>query len=416
MQDSRDVAYLFLDTNVILHYKAFHSIPWPQLVGKPVCLVFAIAVIEELDRKKYEAPQEHLRERARSMLPKIEAAVEGKMDLPKDTQARLHIDAQVDWERYGLEPKSQDDHFIGQVLRFRDTTGHADVRIVTADTGMRLRVQRVGLQALRLGNEYRQSVPDEAQALKRQLARLQSRMPKLSLGFRSGNKIVPHLNVVIEPVPPLTPQRIDKMLRMVRQKYPRFIFGDITEYERRYRPFLEKRWEWAQAKARTVELQLVLKNTGTAPAEDLDVILCLPRVGPVSGDFPDPPEPPDPPRPRLYPVSVTPLLDIAALGRIPDVNGFEWSEAEVIGEQIKVCCSLGTVKHGLEYDLPPLQVTFRTEDDIRPFQVSYELLAANLPEKVSGKLHVVPEVKGPAREPDLHLMSHFMSQDDDTET
>lgn len=412
MQDAGDVAYLFLDTNIILHYQAFHSIPWPQLTGKPVCLMFAIAVIDELDKKKYEASQ-HLRERARSMLPKIVAAAQGQLTLPKDTQAQLYIVEQVDWERYGLDRTSNDDRLMGQILRFKEEPGHEDVRIVTGDMGMWLRVQRVGVPTLHLPDAYLLPVPDEVQSLKRELARLKNRMPKLTLGFRSGNKIVPHLDVVMEPVPPLTPQRIDKMLRMVRRQHPRGIFGDITEYERRYRVFLEKEREWDQAKARTVELHLVLENTGTAPAEDLDVILYLPRVGPVSGDFPDPPEPPNPPRPRgLYPVSVASLVGIAPMGRIPDVNGFEWSDAEVIGEQIKVCCSLGTVKHGLQYDLPALYVTFRTEDEIGPFQVSYELLAANLLQKVSGKLHVVPEIKGASGEPSIG----FMPKDDDIAT
>src|SRR5690606_15587537 len=146
--------------------------------------------------------------------------------------------------------------------------------------------------------------------------------------------------------------------------------------------------EWADRSARTIELNLVIENAGTAPAEDLDVVLSFPRIVSVSGTFPASPKPPRPP--------LQSLVDESLWVNPPWVNPFDatddWSEAEVDGDTVTVSCSLGRLKHGLQYACRVLYVTFHTYEDIAPFQVSYDLLAANLLEPVTGTLHVMPKV------------------------
>jgi len=64
-----------LDINILLHYLPPAQIPWGDVVGQPsVRLVVPLRVIEELDAKKY-GKRVHLAERARSVLPALEAVL-----------------------------------------------------------------------------------------------------------------------------------------------------------------------------------------------------------------------------------------------------------------------------------------------------------------------------------------------------
>jgi hypothetical protein len=47
--------------------------------------------------------------------------------------------------------------------------------------------------------------------------------------------------------------------------------------------------------------------------------------------------------------------------------------------------------HGMIVHLDKLYLLFESREAVRSFSIDYRLLAANLPEKVAGKLHVVTE-------------------------
>ena len=60
------------DTNALLHYTRFDQLPWRARVGQPaVRLIIPLAIIDELDNKKY-ARREEFQQRAREMLALID--------------------------------------------------------------------------------------------------------------------------------------------------------------------------------------------------------------------------------------------------------------------------------------------------------------------------------------------------------
>ena len=57
--------YLFLDTNVLLHYQSFEDVPWNRLVGvsDAITIVICETVIAEIDKHK-DGQRSKLRDRA----------------------------------------------------------------------------------------------------------------------------------------------------------------------------------------------------------------------------------------------------------------------------------------------------------------------------------------------------------------
>ncbi|RYE05509.1 MAG: hypothetical protein EOP44_04550 [Sphingobacteriaceae bacterium] len=66
------MTYLFLDTNIFLHYRAFDEIKWQEQfpdIGE-YKLIIASVVIDELDKHK-QNPNRKLATRAKKILSKI---------------------------------------------------------------------------------------------------------------------------------------------------------------------------------------------------------------------------------------------------------------------------------------------------------------------------------------------------------
>ncbi len=67
-------AFVFIDTNVLLHYRSFDEVDWPgQLGATAVTLVFAPVVLTELDRHKWSGSRRE-KARAKSTLKKLSAS------------------------------------------------------------------------------------------------------------------------------------------------------------------------------------------------------------------------------------------------------------------------------------------------------------------------------------------------------
>lgn len=70
---SSDSIYCFLDANVLIHFRAFQEVDWPQkLQARHVYLVLVPTVLRELNKYKDDNKNEARRRRVRSILPRLE--------------------------------------------------------------------------------------------------------------------------------------------------------------------------------------------------------------------------------------------------------------------------------------------------------------------------------------------------------
>ncbi len=349
--------YLFLDTNIWLHFRPVEEIDWIEALGPTrsthdgaIEIVVSYLLIDELDRAKDSASSSRVRDRARRALKQIESwdpisgavlreAVIGRYrDLPSGDLAILRLDA-----------ARQDDVLLGIADTFRASKPDDRIVIVTDDTGPRLKARRLKLEVIGPPEEARLPAPQdpiekENRELRATVDRLANRLPRLVVRFRDGKgggtrleahlkslaateahfvqhavaaaaADVPELRSKPRETSPVENAGLSAMSELARSaasmaqirdlmnpiaggEYDRYA-TDRAEYLRKVEEAARVEWQWQERMARSVEVCLVLLNDGSAPADDIDAHVHVPNGPEVSTETkPDPLEIQKPTRPR----------------------------------------------------------------------------------------------------------------------
>jgi hypothetical protein len=182
--------------------------------------------------------------------------------------------------------------------------------------------------------------------------------------------------------------------------------SERLDYLAALRPYLVEAHEHKRIMARVIPVHLDLRNTGSAPATDIDVYLDVPQgiqvaTATLVEEEPEPPEPPRPPRPQveILGANLSALVDVSALRpewRIPSFdyrssmppNVSSWEIEEVEGGCI-ISCHVRRLKHGRDVALPTFYLQLPHDTNLKSFQIRVSLGADNLPDEVKGELNVV---------------------------
>ena len=141
-----------VDTNLLLQCQRPDQIPWRKLVCEQVRLVVPLRVIEELDAKKYSS-SERLRRLSKELLPWLESLFGESECGPvsvngcDDTTVEVYF---ADRPRY--RPIDADEEVLDTYHEVALLAGKA--RLVTRDTGMRLRARAQGVEVIELPPNY----------------------------------------------------------------------------------------------------------------------------------------------------------------------------------------------------------------------------------------------------------------------
>lgn len=189
---------LFVDTNVLLHFKPLREIDWGALLtveGITVAhveIVVARAVVAEIDKQKWANPNRKIRDRAGRISRELEQAWEehyrGQPQLLRGAYGLVVQlrDSDAAFETHDLRREVADDALIAAML------GHqADgttLVLVSGDTGPRMTARSHGLRVIappsvdRLPGEE-DVIAKELKKLRQENAVLRSKEPVLSLEF-----------------------------------------------------------------------------------------------------------------------------------------------------------------------------------------------------------------------------------------
>lgn len=114
-------------------------------------LIIPLRVVEELDVLKYDRRRQDRAERARSILPQLEASV-GNAGTPRQLRANTTIEVLIEPSpRY--RPTDADEEVL-ETCRELQQYGQQQVIPVTADTAMRLRAQALNVAVVPMPREY----------------------------------------------------------------------------------------------------------------------------------------------------------------------------------------------------------------------------------------------------------------------
>jgi rRNA-processing protein FCF1 len=139
------------DTNALLHYTRFDHLPWRKRTGQSaVRLVVPLAVIDELDNKKY-ARREEFQQRARELLTLIDRYETAAPDAYSQIGEGVTFEVLAD-EPGHLRAASTDQEILERCELLTQATA-APVTLVTGDSGVRINARARDIQVMKLSDE-----------------------------------------------------------------------------------------------------------------------------------------------------------------------------------------------------------------------------------------------------------------------
>ena len=447
--------FAFIDTNVLLHYRFFRDVNWAtELHADTATLVFAPVVVEELDKRKW-AEARRDRVRAKNVLKALKdlglSAAPVTMRPSVEIMALDEEPADALFTRHRLQPRVSDDRLLASVLAFKE--GHSDnaaVLVLTADIGLSIKAPTRQIAVVAPDERLqRDEGPDETEreleAARRDLAALRAVAPRLRLTL-AGETVREHQ---VRRFGEIGAGRLGDLLEAWRSKHPRveptpgsivapevgrISLGGLSglpglwseteamehnaEIDRvygEYEAFLRRWPAQLNALARCVEFRFVLENAGTAPADDVDLLISAGANGKWLEEIPELPKAPEVPKQRdSLDFGIMRSLESFDPGILRRVNDPIDGPNTLGDEPQSVQYTVKRVKHHVPCDLPVVYFQFDSDEDVRSFTVTYRLVAANIQEPKRDDVHVKLSVSTAVEPPSPEeLLSRSGDEDDD---
>ena len=348
--------FAFIDTNVLLHYRFFRDVNWArELRAEEVTLVFAPVVVEELDKRKWAGARLE-RVRAKKVLKALKvlslsvtpvAMGPGMKIVALDEEPADDLFA-----RHRLQPRVNDDRLLASVLAFREVQSAAAILLLTADMGLSLKAGTRQITVVAPDESLqRDEEPDETErkleTTRRELVALRAVAPNLKLTL-AGDTVLEHQ---VRRFGEFSAGKRERLLEAWRSKPPhvrttpdltvmpggsRFSIDgltglsgfwskkDATEHNAaidqvyaKYEAFLRRWPALLNARERCIRFQFVLQNAGTAPADDVDLLISASATGKWLEEISELPAAPAMPRPRdPLDFGIMPRFDHLDLGNL----------------------------------------------------------------------------------------------------
>jgi hypothetical protein len=441
-----DALYCFFDTNILLHFTTFDEVNWLKFLNAPqIYLVITRPVLRELDKFKDDRAVAWRRTRARMLLSKIDGLLPQSttgvpipikdgvdavflLDIPREPDA--------EWIRgRALDPEVSDDRILACILQFQKQYPDRHICFLSNDMSFRRNAIANGIDTIKPDGEeleqLEQRSPEEERIreLERELQDYKNSRPKLEFGFGNDQDLTTTVICPAQGDDALNAevlskvftdeyvhrqfieqwQHIERIINQSRGRAPEYQFKNYINacetYLKELEPALKR--QWMQQYGNRCHLSFVLKNDGTAPAEEIKIELHFPP-GTLAIDADDleeeimiPDEPKavwmDPPRDWLGVGGV--YISPSALALPPNP---EWHLARAYYEtqprRRGPLCNMTKASHIVTYIAPKLQqqdfwpmrpvVAFLFPDGKEGFSIRYSILADKLPKRKEGTLHV----------------------------
>jgi hypothetical protein len=442
------VTFIFVDTNVLLHFKRLEDIDWCAIANtSQVTVVLCPVVIRELEKQKAMHPQGKIRKRAQALASNLYSRLAGTSSPELRPDVRLEFvshEPNVDFVAHKLRSEIADDWLIASVLGWTSDHPQSDARLASADMGLLLKARAHRIAFITPPDSDR--LPDPAddeekqlRELQRELTELKNSQPILSVRFAEGQG---HLQFKLSPPLPPDAEWVESQMHDVRAKHPlltvpseptkpaqvitaveelqRLLLAagpnaqirwprnqvlrhneEVTQFYSWYEEYFRELREFDNVHRRIVRFALYLRNSGTRPAEDVDVALHFPDGFSLFEDEDDEglPALPTPPRPPAKIGTFGSLIgqSIANMPPFPVISPPYVGPRNVSSLSIRktnsydVEAHVRKAKHGHEYDLGLCIALFDSLDTAKSFKISYSISAANLPKPTRGELSVVIE-------------------------
>ena len=187
------MTYIFIDTNIFLHFQDFQKIDWLTEIAVEKCtIVVAPIVLDELDEKKIGTSR--IGNKARQVLNQIERLIDNPQ-IADNIAFEVILDKPLQniYEENGLNFLEQDHRLIASIIDFKQKRSVKNIVLCTNDIGPRLRAKQFSIGTLKLSDKYllpTQESEEEKKLrkLEQENQKLKNRIPELSLRFEDLNE------------------------------------------------------------------------------------------------------------------------------------------------------------------------------------------------------------------------------------
>ena len=416
--------YIFVDTNIFLHFQDFEEIDWLSESSSESCkLIISPVVIDELDEKKIGTGK--IAKRARKILNKFErlSEVDGaKINDSIGFEILLFKPNKGVYENNNLNFDEKDHRLIASIIEFSKEKNIENIILCSDDIGPRLRAKIFKIESFKLSSKY--FIPSQLseeekriKELEKENQKLKNSIPKLDVFFIDNSKYIKLTktkNVFLN----FEEYKAEK-LNKIKLEYPYMPESDfknssvyssifsiskhrIQEYNlslnnfyKDYEEKLNEIFDYEKRKSLSFDLQFMIENTGSKPAEDIDLHFHFPdgfeliesskkEVCPIL------PKPPHKPKNNF---------DFGSIYTLPSSNfqhvNYPKANINFNSPTIKKTNSYDVdynrkkLKHGYIEKLEKLTIIFDSKSEIKNFQIDFNISAANVIDMLSGKLNVV---------------------------
>jgi len=419
----------YLDTNTLLEFRDFTELDWPTILNeREVVLVIAHTVISELQEIKDRAGfPRRKRERAGRLLRTLEGLVFPDPSTPNQPH-HVRPGVRVEYDRtpsseelfkaHHLDRQTGDGRLVAAVIAATEA-GHRAC-IVTNDFGARFIAKGAGVTAFDMPEEHR--LPDEPDAtelenreLKRKVAALGMRIPKLSLKLGTSAAFITRtLHAPREPVEEHT-ERHAEALRLMHAEDSIFLKmnrtpalampvspSEIARHEKEMKQFLSEAPAFIRARIEHRNLvdlylefsDLEVVNDGSAPADNIEFVVRVPSGLSIRSRLPKRPPPlPDPPAAPQSLFEFSSALPMKFMAHNLVVSrAWRRDERPVLRtskDKTQGRVRLGGIRHGAEpLVIPKFYIRLESFERAKSFSFEYEIHCDNLPTPVRGDVGV----------------------------
>lgn len=414
--------YLFLDTNIYLHYQDFQQIPWNKVleIDDEFTIVVAPKVHAELDEKK-DSAKGKIQRRAKKISSRLYEILM-KQETTKIPVVRCKAPNPTEEDKRMLDLSRSDNVII--LTAIRSGWNNDDIVIISADKNIQFTAEDFGLGHYLMSDDYllppEQDEKDiEIQKLRYELEQLKSRHSSPYLSFEGNtDKITftrPLQRNLDDELKCVMAEAVVKYPEATRDNYPKVIDDPTYLFTRQVDDskikvfnderieYLKEEYEYQQLKlAKEIsdesykKISFIVVNDGTAPTGDMMVFIRVPDsiklysyqesrdsksyltpLAPVSGMIPLPRKT----RRAMLNMPTTPF--VGSQNTLWIWNEDKPVKNNTFKEEVR------ELLHGL---LVPLDtVVYVNVSKTDSFPIAWSIIDASLPEKVTGILEVVIE-------------------------
>ncbi|WP_069130088.1 PIN domain-containing protein [Rhodohalobacter halophilus] len=416
--------YIFLDTNVLIHYLPIDEIDWEVFFGKEeLCFSIPYTVVQELDNHKY-SDKSFLQKRSRKILSSLRKLENGRGAFSDKINVEILIEEHSEsiYKPNNLDKTQPDERIIASILNYQKDNPEKDIFLVTGDFSMGLKAKKLGINVKQLNDEYLLPSSEseeqiELKKLRKENLRLKKLFPDVDLLFPNGKK---HQLFTVHKMLTYEQDYIDKKIDELKSIVPKIdtknnrsslglydlastkVFlsksaedynSELDDYYESYREYLENRLAYLQCMRRSFEIKLIVQNKGTAPAEDLDIWLHFPDGFSVYSvkEFPlkRPVEPLPPNREwnkdlasRIPYIGINDF-DARNFNITSNVGGLDINKTN----SYEVETSVGRIKHNRSENIKDIMILYMPEDEVKGFNIDYRIDIGNYPDRIEGQLN-----------------------------